>query len=70
MTALKAVTGTAWRVRIAEDAEEAEPTLLEQEQAEKARAEQEVLASPMVKAAMEAFPDAELAGYTAADRRS
>jgi DNA polymerase-3 subunit gamma/tau len=70
IAALKAATGTAWRVRIAEDAEEAAPTLLEQEQAEKARTEQEVLASPLVKAAMEAFPDAELAGYTAADRRS
>jgi DNA polymerase-3 subunit gamma/tau len=68
--ALKAVTGTAWQVRIAEGAEEAAPTLLEQEQDERARTEQEVLASPMVKAAMEAFPDAELAGYTAADRRS
>ena len=68
--ALKAVTGAPWRVRIAEASEEAEPTLLEQEQAEKVRAEQEVLASLMVKAALEAFPDAELAGYTAADRRS
>jgi DNA polymerase-3 subunit gamma/tau len=68
--ALKAVTGTPWRVRIAEASEEAEPTLLEQEQAQKARTEQEVLASPMVKAALQAFPDAELAGYTAADTRS
>jgi hypothetical protein len=29
-----------------------------------------VLASPMVKAALEAFPDAELAGYTADNMRS
>jgi len=67
--ALKAVTGTNWQVRLADEGE-AEPTLLEQEQAEKARAEQEVLASPMVKAALEAFPDAELAGYSAGDTRS
>jgi DNA polymerase-3 subunit gamma/tau len=65
--ALKAATGNVWRVRIAEDGEEAAPTLLEQEQAARANLEQEVLASPMVKAALEAFPDAELAGYTAGD---
>ncbi|HEX8374205.1 MAG TPA: hypothetical protein VF606_03390, partial [Geminicoccaceae bacterium] len=68
--ALKAATGSVWRVRIAEDGEEAAPTLLEQEQAARASLEQEVLASPMVKAALEAFPDAELAGYTAANPRS
>jgi DNA polymerase-3 subunit gamma/tau len=68
--ALKAATGTAWRVRIADEGEEAAPTLLEQEQAARARLEQEVLASPMVKAALEAFPDAELAGYTAGNTSS
>jgi len=45
-----------------------EPTLREtQIQAEQSE-RQDVLNSPMVKAAFEAFPDAELAGYTAGDR--
>jgi DNA polymerase-3 subunit gamma/tau len=60
---LKKVTGTAWQVQLSD--EPGEPTLLEQEAAEKQRVEQEVLDSPMVKAVREAFPEAELAGYTA-----
>jgi len=66
---LKAATGIAWRVHLAEDAA-AEPTLLEQEAAEGERVRQEVLSSPMVKAAFEAFPEAELADYTVAQTRS
>jgi len=67
--ALKAIAiGAPWDVR--ESHEQAEPPLREQEEADRQRLEQEVLASPMVKAAMEAFPDAELAGYTAGQTRS
>ena len=40
------------------------PTLLEQEKSEAERLRQAVLDSPLVKAAFDAFPDAELAGYT------
>ena len=61
--ALLAVTGTRWQIELSDEA--AEPTLLEQEEARGERVKQEILDSPMVKAAFEAFPDAELAGYTA-----
>jgi DNA polymerase-3 subunit gamma/tau len=66
--ALKAVTGTQWQVR-ASDAE-AEPSLLEQEKEAAERLRGEVLASPMVAAAFEAFPEAELTGFTRDDQRS
>lgn len=69
VAALNAATGMRWLVELAEDSE-AQPSLVEQEESEKQRVEQEVLDSPMVKAAFEAFPDAELAGYTAGNQRS
>ena len=65
--ALNAATGTRWQVTSSEEG--GGPTLLEQEDVEKQRLEQEVLNSPMVKAAFEAFPDAELAGYSAGNTR-
>ena len=67
-SALKALTGAPWQVRVAE--EEAQPSLLDQEKADKERLRQEVLNSPLVQAAFEAFPEAELAGYTIDDKRS
>ncbi|HYG30975.1 MAG TPA: DNA polymerase III subunit gamma/tau [Allosphingosinicella sp.] len=66
--ALKATTGTVWQVRASD--EEAEPTLLEQEKAAADRLRDEVLASPMVAAAFDAFPEAELTGFTLNDQRS
>ncbi|HEX8364918.1 MAG TPA: DNA polymerase III subunit gamma/tau [Allosphingosinicella sp.] len=66
--ALKATTGTAWQVRASD--EQAEPTLLEQEKAAADRLRDEVLASPMVAAAFDAFPEAELTGFTLNDQRS
>jgi DNA polymerase-3 subunit gamma/tau len=66
--ALKAMTGAAWQVSIASDG--AEPTLLEQEKSAEQRARQAVLDSPLVKAAFEAFPGAELAGYSIDEQRS
>ncbi len=66
--ALKAATGTQWQVPASDD--EAEPTLLEQEKAEADRLRGEVLASPTVAAAFDAFPEAELAGFARNDRRS
>ena len=70
--ALKALTGAAWQVRLTDAGsdEPAQPSLLEQEKAETERLRQEVLDSPLVQAAFEAFPDAELAGYTIDDKRS
>jgi DNA polymerase-3 subunit gamma/tau len=66
--ALKAITGDTWQVS-AEDGE-AEPTLLEQEKMAAEAERQSVLDSPLVKAAFEAFPGAELAGYTRDEQRS
>ena len=59
--ALKATTGTAWQVRASDEA--AAPSLLDQEKAAAERLRQEVLDAPLVKAAFEAFPEAELAGF-------
>ena len=56
--ALREVTGAAWRV--AQSDGPAAPTLLEQEQRAKASARVEILETPVVKAAMAAFPGAEL----------
>ncbi|HEY0325530.1 MAG TPA: DNA polymerase III subunit gamma/tau, partial [Allosphingosinicella sp.] len=69
VTALNAATGMRWQVELADEGE-AQPSLLEQEESNAERERQEVLDSPMVKAAFEAFPDAELAGYTAGNQRS
>jgi DNA polymerase-3 subunit gamma/tau len=66
--ALKAITGDAWTVAVSNEA--AEPSLLEQEKAEAETLRQAVLDTPIVKAAFEAFPDAELASYTVNDQRS
>jgi DNA polymerase-3 subunit gamma/tau len=66
--ALHSLTGMRWQVGTSD--EPAEPTLLEQEEADADRVRQQVLESPMVKAAFEAFPDAELASYTAGNQRS
>ncbi len=66
--ALKSVTGTAWQVRIAD--EPAALSLLDQEKANEQRLREEVLDSPVVKAALEAFPDAELVSYASDAKRS
>lgn len=61
---LKALTGLVWDVATKDGA--AQPSLLQQEQAQAAEARQHVLDTPLVKAAFEAFPDAELIDYGAA----
>jgi DNA polymerase-3 subunit gamma/tau len=66
--ALKEVTGTSWQVRTEDEG--GEPTLQEQELAAKRAEEQSVLETPLVKAALEAFPGAELARYTLDEQRS
>jgi DNA polymerase III subunit gamma/tau len=66
--ALKALTGTVWRIE-SSDAD-AEPSLHEQDKAEAESERQQVLDSPLVKAAFDAFPDAELIGYSLDDQRS
>jgi DNA polymerase-3 subunit gamma/tau len=66
--ALKEVTGQSWQVRTEDEG--GDPTLQEQEQAAKRAEEQAVLETPMVKAALEAFPGAELARYNLDEQRS
>jgi DNA polymerase-3 subunit gamma/tau len=65
--ALKALSGTVWTIQASN--EEAEPSLLEQEKGEADKLRQAVLDSPTVKAAFEAFPDAELIHFSS-DQRS
>jgi DNA polymerase-3 subunit gamma/tau len=60
---LKALTGLVWDVATKDGA--AQPSLLQQEQAQAAEARQHILDTPLVKAAFEAFPDAELIDYGA-----
>ncbi|HEX8302468.1 DNA polymerase III subunit gamma/tau [Sphingomonas sp.] len=60
--ALRDTTGVNWRLRLVEGA--TEPTLREQQAASEAAERDAVLRSPVVAAAMEAFPEAELIGWT------
>jgi DNA polymerase-3 subunit gamma/tau len=66
--ALKDMTGTVWQVRASD--EEAAPSLLDQEREAAERLRLEVLETPLVKAAFEAFPDAELVGFGPDEQRS
>ena len=66
--ALRAVTGEIWDV--ATDDGPAEPSLLEQEQAVRQAERDAIMAMPLVRAAFEAFPDAELIDYSAPEQRS
>jgi DNA polymerase-3 subunit gamma/tau len=68
VAALKEATGQAWIVRTEDSG--GEPTQQEQVIAAKKATEQSVLETPLVKAAMEAFPGAELAGYSLDEQRS
>jgi DNA polymerase III subunit gamma/tau len=63
---LKGETGQVWR--IADGEGPAEPTLKEQESTRENAARDAILASPNVRAIIEAFPEAELVGWT--DNRS
>ena len=56
--ALKRATGQVWKI-VLEDAPGA-PTLREKEKAEEEATRQAILATPLVQAALAAFPDAEL----------
>lgn len=56
--ALRGLTGSAWTLRQSDGP--AAPTMQAQEEARKAGERAEILEAPMVKAAMAAFPDAEL----------
>ncbi|RYD52561.1 MAG: DNA polymerase III subunit gamma/tau, partial [Sphingomonadales bacterium] len=60
--ALRDTTEVNWRLRLVEGA--SAPTLREQQAANEANEREAVLRSPVVAAAMEAFPGAELIGWT------
>ncbi len=66
--ALKTLTGTVWTITT--DEGDAALSLLQQEQAAEATARQAILDTPLVKAAFEAFPEAELISYSPAEARS
>jgi DNA polymerase-3 subunit gamma/tau len=66
--ALKGLTGTVWQVRASD--EPAAPSLLDQEKQAAERLRQEVLEAPLVKAAFESFPEAELVGFRLDETRS
>jgi DNA polymerase-3 subunit gamma/tau len=66
--ATDAIFGQKWRVGLSDGP--AQPTLREQEQAAEAELKRKVLDSPLVKAAFEAFPEAELTGFTFDEQRS
>ncbi len=59
---LKGITGACWTVSIADEG--AQPSLLEQDKMAEEQVRAEVLQDPAVKAAMDAFPDAELESYS------
>ena len=60
--ALKGITGARWTVTLADDG--AEPSLLEQEKMAEERVRAEVLQDEAVKAAFDAFPEAELESFS------
>ncbi len=59
---LKRITGTTWDVSIADEG--AGPSLLEQERMAEEQVRAEVLQDPSVRAALDAFPDAELESFS------
>ena len=61
-TALKPLTGANWTVTLSDDA--GEPSLLEQEKMAEERVRADVLADPIVRAVIDAFPDAELETFS------
>ena len=61
--ALKAMTGAVWTVAISDG--EAAPSLLDQQRQAEANARQAILETPLVRAAFDHFPEAELLSYGA-----
>jgi len=64
--ALRDVTGTRWTVTLENAA--GTPTLVEAARATEEAAREAILATPLVRAALEAFPDAVLEGWTPPQR--
>jgi DNA polymerase III subunit gamma/tau len=68
MLAIREVFGSDWRVEVSET--HAAPSLAEQEEMKEAAARDAILSTPLVRAAFEAFPEAELISYSAGNERS
>jgi DNA polymerase III subunit gamma/tau len=66
--AVREVLGSDWRVEVSET--KAAPSLAEQEETNEAAARDAILATPLVRAAFEAFPEAELISYDMGNQRS
>ncbi|MGZ8286007.1 MAG: DNA polymerase III subunit gamma/tau [Allosphingosinicella sp.] len=66
--ATDAIFGQKWQVALSD--RPAQQTIREQEEAAQAALKQQVLETPLVKAALEAFPGAELARYNLDEQRS
>jgi DNA polymerase III subunit gamma/tau len=66
--AVRDVFGSEWRVVIAQT--QAAPSLAEQDETNEANARDAILAAPLIRAAFEAFPEAELISYEAGNQRS
>ena len=61
LQAIRETMGAEWRLEINQDG--AAPSLVEQEEAREVEARQAILATPLVRAALETFPGAELISY-------
>ena len=68
LQAMREVLGAEWRLEVKQQA--AAPSLVEQEQAREAAARDAILSAPLVKAALETFPGAELISFDRAPDRS
>ena len=66
--ALKLLTGAAWQIELTDKS--AEPSLLDQDRQRDNEARDAILADPVIKAAFDAFPDAELIDFECEDQRS
>jgi DNA polymerase III subunit gamma/tau len=62
------VFGSQWRVMVSET--QAAPSLAEQDEINEANAREAILAAPLIRAAFEAFPEAELISYETSNERS
>ena len=68
LQAIRETLGPDWQLQIS--SEGAAPSLVEQEEAREADAKSAILATPLVQAALQTFPGAEMIGYDAGTERS
>ncbi len=66
--AIREVLGSHWRLEVSESS--AAPSLADQEEAREKSMRETILATPLVRAAFDTFPEAELISYDVGDNRS